>query len=287
MKLALLTIALSLPMAAQAPAPPTPANAPRLNVIFHGLFAFIISSRDIEVLAPQVDDHVYKAGAWGNEMRLKEGFEYELEGVRPASAVPPIDPNANIIVHTAPGFKRDKSKLFCSIKFPLPDQIVGLRRVTVDPRTMFNGKAATQLKCTKIPLVLVFTYALDPNKPLSLGKGLPWQPTRNAVKTVNLHVWAESEALQSPLTMTHPMLPFTQLVGLFPWLDLKMISSATADPDPQTNVRGLDPFEERTLKERSVLLTAIPPPGAPPAAPSAGGSEVTSCIPLIIRTDAQ
>src|SRR5436305_14965226 len=53
----------------------------QLNIIFHGLFSYIIWSDHLEVLAPQVDEHVYKAGTWGQEMRLKESVMYRLTGV--------------------------------------------------------------------------------------------------------------------------------------------------------------------------------------------------------------
>jgi hypothetical protein len=288
-----IVVALSLFAAAQisdhpgvaAPAPSQPtALAPNLNVIFHGLFAFVVWSDHIEVLAPQVDDHAYKAGSWGNEVRLKEGKIYELTGVRPASAVPAIDPTTNVVLDKVDNIKREQSNLFCSIKFPLPAAIKSLRRLSAaDSSKMFGGNAAAHLQCRQVPLLEVFVYPIDSLKNLSLGNDLPWQPSMNGDKTVNLHVWAEPEAMLSPMPGAHSMKAFNQLMALFPDLDLKLNSSGKAPPEAQTNIRGMSVVEQKTLRERSPVITVVPANKA--KGPSGGGAEVTTCLPLIIRND--
>src|SRR5579871_6838679 len=123
----------------------------QLNVVFHGLFAYIIGPNGVEVLAPQVDDHVYKAGTWGKEFPLKASVVYELQGVHGEVQPPSVDEQNNLVLKNISNIDRSPARLFCSFMLPLPTKIVGLRTVRSGAgRPIFVGSAAAQLKTKSV-----------------------------------------------------------------------------------------------------------------------------------------
>lgn len=256
----------------------TPHNL-QLNVVFHGLFAYIINHDHIEVLAPQVDEHAYKAGTWGKEFRLKETAVYQLQGIHAEKNAPPLDVRNNLVLKNITTIDRSPAKLFCSFILPLPKQIVGLRMVQSAPqRPIFLGSAAAQLKTTAVPLIQTFIYQIDDVRRLRLNDS-GWQPEIINQQVVNLHIWAEPDVEMAELSTTHAVQGFSQLLALFPGVDLQLAFSTGAAPDTKTQVLSLNGWEERTLIERYQLL--FPP--APKRKKK--GAEIANCIGLVVMNN--
>jgi len=72
-----------------------------LNVIFHGLFAFLVwnSSKYIQAIAPVVSNHSYYAGgkSFASLKALNQGQSYSLNGVKPGGFSPGFDPGKNSV----------------------------------------------------------------------------------------------------------------------------------------------------------------------------------------------
>lgn len=247
----------------------------QLNVVFHGLFSYIIWPDHVEVLVPMVDDHVYKAGTWGREFRLREGVVYHLDGVHAEARIPEIDMRNNLVLTKVSKIDRSPERIFCSFILPLPRQIIGLRLASSPPNhPTFQGKALNGTNPDSIPLVQAMIYSVE-SQP-NLGKKFPWVPEDNGSGAINLHIWAEPE-VDMP-EGSHPMQAFSRLMAIFPDVDLQLAFGASALPDKATHVRGLKPWEERSLVERSKLL--FPPKPQKPAISK--GTEVSNCVGMIV-----
>jgi len=248
----------------------------KLNVVFHGMFAFITWPDGIEVLAPNEEDHVYKAGAWGRERRLCEGCVYTLTGVVPHSNRPELNPSENLVVRNLRQINRDPEVLFCSMRLPFPESLEGLRRVQLhDDRPIFGGAAADQIVASSLPLVPVLTYAVDDLARVAFDPLPMWVAEPGANGIANLHVWAESDCFFTEDERDHPIRGFEQLIRLFPGLDLQLLYSTGAARDAEVPVPGMQDWEQATLRERSRLLYGIPQD------PNGGrGAEVTNCLAL-------
>ena len=242
------------------------------------MFAFVIWKDRIEVLAPQEEDHVYKAGAWGRERRLREGGVYRLQGVMPGTAPPALNANENLIVSRWTEIERDRELLFCALNLPLPESMTGLRRVKADSsRRLFGGAAAATLSPQTLPLIQVLTYGVEDSAKLRFDPIVPWVPAADAQGVVNLHIWAESECLFTEMERDHPMHGFECMMRLFPGRDLKLSYSPRAAMDGSVELPGMQVWEQATLRERSRLLF-----GVPEEIGDGRGAEVTNCLALVV-----
>lgn len=272
-----LTNVLQLTVSAQGALPHATAKEAQLNVVFHGLFSYIIWPDHVEVLAPQVDEHVYKAGSWGKEFRLREGVVYRLEGVHAEARIPDIDVRNNLVLTKISNIDHSSAKLYCSLILPMPQQMIGLRRAYPPPKQpAFQGKALSGTNPDSIPLVQTLVYKVEgqPN----LGKEFPWVSEDKGSGTINLHIWAEPEIDTTGMSPSHASQAFSHLMSLFPDLDLQLAFGASASPDKSTLVRGLKPWEERSLVERSQLL--FPPKRRNLKIDR--GTEVSNCVGMIV-----
>lgn len=256
---------------------PIDQSPQQLNVVLHGLFAVVISDDHLDVLMPQVDDHVYKAGAWGKEFRLREGVTYELTGVV-GSKNTLINPDQNLLLRGFTQLHREPSKLFCSLKLPLPAEFRSLRRVAqAQTQRVFGGATAAKINAREFPLVITLIYRNFDHTRLALG-ALPWTPELDA-KVINLHIWAEPDA---PLGVNigHAPEAFQRLMQLFDGIELYFTASpsvaARIPIDKKTGVDGLQPWEESGITERSRLLFPKQ------SASATKGTEIRNCLSLII-----
>ena len=246
----------------------------KLNVVFHGMFAFIFWRDRVEVLTPPEDDHVYKAGSWGRERRLREGGVYFLRGVTPGTR-PTLDPSANLIVREVNRIERSPEAVFCSFELPLPAGITGLRRLQVDPARRLVGGTAAAAMPASLPLVQVFTYSFADAAVISFDPLPVWAPEPDPQGIVNLHVWAESDSVFTEAEHDHPLRGFERLMRIFPGLDLELLYSTGTPMDGSVSVPGMEVWEQATLRERSRLLFGGPKE-------SGRGAELTNCLGLIV-----
>lgn len=249
-----------------------------LNVIFHGLFAYVISDTGIEILVPQLTEHTYKAGTWGQEMRLSEGRTYQLQGVTDYRVMPAgtPDPSLNAVVYDFPDIYRSGPNFYCSLQLPFPKALRSVRRSPPIAdllagqkvfKAAFNGKDSTGInkKIQKVAMVQVLVYEYGDISALKLAcrqgsvpePSLAWDPILGD-GTVNLHVFAEPE-FKFDQMQNHPIHGMEALRSLFPKLDLQLNFAVEALPDRSSPVIGLSVEEEASLPEQLQLVKSPVP----------------------------
>ena len=253
------------------------AHKLQLNVVFHGLVSYIVWPDHIEVLVPQVDEHVYKAGSWGKELRLKESFVYRLTGVYGASTPPQIDVRNNLVLRKISNIDRSQTKLFCSFNLPLPLEFKALRQARANG-PIITGRSLSADAPTSVPLVQTLIYRIEDLSNLRLSNNFLWKPEVTAMGTVNLHIWAEPDVdMAAMASVGHPTQAFSRLMALFPEVDLHLEFNAAAPTDKITNIHGLNGWEENSLIERQMLLFP-----KNEKLKSGKGTEVSNCVGLIV-----
>ncbi len=240
-----------------------------LNVVLHGLFGYVIRpthiSTDpdiaIEILVPQMDEHVYLAGTWLQELRLGEGRTYQLRGATANGSMPELKTSENPVVqyYNFKDINRSPQSLYCSLELPFPKCIVSIRRAPVPKaRQVFSGNDSGEInrELKGLATVQVFVYKYESIDKLKLTANLEsdvkrfdWQPKLNESGTVNLHVFAEA-----PFDLKHmgdhAVEGMKALADLFPLLDLQL-----DDRDLETQITrdlplGVSELEEHSLSER-------------------------------------
>lgn len=222
-----------------------------LNVVLHGMVGIVVEKDHVRVLMPQTDDHVFLAGAWRSERRLKQGIDYRLSGVAAGNAGADIARRA-IAVRGFPVV--DTSELlFCSIRLPIPGEVRNVR-IVQRGKLIFTGKTAGQLAGLKeFALIPILRYRYADLKALNLGP-LRWHPEPKE-GIVNLHIFGE------PLTeeifghqhngQSHLQEAFVNMVKLFKGMDLTITGHGDPDDGEPIQGIGLPDTEQVMLVERT------------------------------------
>ena len=234
-----------------------------LNVIFHGLFAFVLWKKQnyIQVLAPIVGDHVYKAGGRGTHLQpLAAGQTYTLTGVKDGGMNPGFDPDMNSVFNNHAQI--DARAVYCSFLINIPNGIYALRCLPKMPGEEFYTSSPEPLhKPGQLPLVHVLTYSPDSIQPLNLSP-LKKLQMYVAGDTANLHVRAEPERMSQESTPG----AFDRLNFVFPDLGAQLnpkYGEASQPLDPQGwpgFPHGVDVDDECALVD---VLNGCPPPTRP------------------------
>lgn len=221
-----------------------------LNVVLHGLFVLHFRDAEIELLTPDVHDHIYRAGNWDmNEVcPLYKEEEYSLCGVTANPNPPTLPTDCNLDFSQ----ERDKFKLrpersVFKVWLPFPDQLK-LLRCSPDPY-LYSGKPPVcrapqngERPVTKLSLCQVLIYRVKDYRSLELA-GTRWKPRINHnIGTANLHFWAEPPDRLSPC---HADDAYQKLDDLLDTLHLRLAFYSTVPLDADTGVKGLPPEEEQ------------------------------------------
>src|ERR1700693_4039481 len=193
-----------------------------LNVVLHGLFAFVVWSnlKYIQAIAPIVTDHSYFAGgkSLASLKSLKQGQIYTLGGVKANQTLTNgFDVRKNSIFENI--HDTDFRQAYCQILLPFPDAVYPLRVVPKQSGCEFY-KTAPKLKQNTdfLPLIHVFSYTLaSTHKPTIVPlSGLVLDQTTTSY---NLHLRAEPkvESVGAPVA-------FDSLNLLFPELKAQLSS---------------------------------------------------------------
>jgi len=234
-----------------------PADPSKVNLIFHGLFAFIVwkNTKYIQAIAPVVDDHSYMAGgkALASLMPLAKGQTYELKGVKDGKMSPGFDDTKNSVFEKINDI--DIRQSYCQINLPFPDAVYGLRAVPKQSGCDFYTKAPKlKHKPDELPLIHVLSYTLSSDMPSIDGlNGVVMDKTAS---WYNLHLRAE------PKIEINAMPGFNSLNKLFPELNAQLAGcydNFYSRPDPAFP-DGLSIEDECTLPE--LILNLCPPPAA-------------------------
>jgi hypothetical protein len=241
-----------------------------LNVVFHGMWAFVPRPYGVEVVAPKVLGHTYRAGTWCAEQDLSFGECYYLEGVRPNESNVEVSGSSNIIL---PGPLADdyQSGIFCTWVLPRPWAFHSVRRMPIGPQ-WFRGPEQSRRYVDylrELALVQVLCYPFDEPNSISIrqlsrcGAELPWDKLFDKeTRTVNLHVFAE-EPMGLPgkwMNLLHPTLAFSQAAKLVD-LDLGFQYPATWEGPaelPDSGVAGVPSSQVSSLPERGIVVSSSP-----------------------------
>jgi len=242
-----------------------------LRIVLHGAFAVILEDSGIRLYAPAVRDHSYKAGCWGQELRLEEGSSYPFTPVSELcpSKLLKIDSTTNAVLHRKTPEQSIQDICFCSLSGPLPNEIHSLRRVyKVHPDdAFFAGSDAkdinANLKTFSLVHVLVYKFKTGPT--FADLPNIPWKQTykemfvdenlkaKSSVARIELpttfHFFAE------PDTNVRQQQAFPCIVDHFSDVHLDVTETEPADKtDWSTSLKGLHRWEQMGLLERSKLL---------------------------------
>jgi hypothetical protein len=180
----------------------SPAAPPvtKLNLIFHGLFAFIVweDVKQIEILPPLVvetdpaSSHQYLAGGRkrGDLYDLAQGQQYWLEGIVPGKLRGGVKTRNNSVFHEKKNI--DRLVPFCSYVLDFPDQIFSLRCIQKEnDQDFYTSNPLIFTDPEFLPLMHVFTYQVKDAGKLSLAP-FAHAPTDNGDGTAYLHIRAEA-----------------------------------------------------------------------------------------------
>ena len=158
-----------------------------LNVIFHGMFAFVPDKTGITAVVPEFnEEHVYFAGAWRRESPLVRGRKHQLH-MTGAKAMPPLSGDEHVLIHcekTKPNLGRS----YCTLRLPFPHRIVGLQHA---PAGSFRFTGQQKSACERVPTLEAFVFDGD-FADASLTPENLWRPG------ANLHVFADPSGAAGP-----------------------------------------------------------------------------------------
>jgi hypothetical protein len=234
---------------------------PRVNVVFHGTFAFLDWGSTLEVLIPDVRFHVYRAGTWEKEKDLLSRHTYTLKGVKAEAAVPDLSGLGIPLINTDKVRKinRDPALVFCSLVLPPAAKLSALDFLALeDPeQVLFDGKDATEKtkEMTSYATTHVLTYDCKSPQDLKLDGLDDWTPVEGPKGFINLHVFAEPD-MRMPTDQhqfMHMLDSFDELVHLFD-ASLHVQQQVRQGPyrpgKPRKPVDGLPPLQQDGLVER-------------------------------------
>ena len=257
-----------------------------LNVIFHGLFLFIVRDEYVEVLAPRAKEHVYGGGNWYQEYRLREDI-YTLtmkrwEGAHPKRLFESCSgTNNNVILvpsNRLQGIDPDDDA-YCTLQLPFPDDFSplgtfksGYPGQLLGPSLLTGHDDDLISKVDTLGTAHVFTYKVqkftdkDPDKPrLSNSR---WYPEKNLLGAYNLHFFATPTfEFETPeAAASHSVHAFQGAASLLKGLRLKMKDNRKVDFQPPKRRSGI------FGKEQGTLRACIPEPKFSPPAICDGAS---------------
>jgi hypothetical protein len=220
-----------------------------LNLVLHGLFVLHFKDTHIELLTPEVHDHIYRAGNWdfNQTYGLNKGDEYALRGVKHMPSAPIITSSCNV-EYSEEKFKFTvhPEKSYLKVWLPFPEELK-LLRCSPDHKELYKSACKDQNEpgtepVNNLSLCQVLIYRVPDYRELALA-GTKWKPKIDrSTYTANLHLWAEPE---NRLTPCHALAAYSKLDELLDPLHLRLGFYSTVPLDRDTGVWGLPPEQEQ------------------------------------------
>ena len=254
-----------------------------LHVMFHGTFVFDFHDAFVDVLIPEVDDHVYRAGSWLGETDLICGEQsnghahhtpaghtnhhgpeiYRLTGVESGN-VTSLPSEHNLMFKTS--FRPDVDRLLrARIRVPLPDRITTPRRGRLGKKGFRPNDDLPSDYRGYLGTLQVFTYHFRSDNALRLNchpEHTLWEPAF-AGGVVTLHVIAAPEHfhLSPPLNAggrSHVQNAFQACMALFQGVNLDMAQLPETNEFDRSDVpAGAIPEETEDLAPRIRRLSQL------------------------------
>src|SRR5579884_1410539 len=235
-----------------------------LNVIFHGPFIFAMYSNRIEVLLPDIKEHIVGAGTFKSERPCLPDI-YSLIGIKTdQSAMVNLDPKHFVLDANKTKFQIASESYYRFILQPLPYRIIPLGLLTLTSLLVLTGNDARSI--TNPPVfgsAHSFTYKIEVNKDEPQLENMQWTPVVRSgdnVNSINLHIFAESPYL---LDLLHPNRDFTSLVAYLAGLSLdaqRPFPQVTSFvPNPDATQYGITKEEQGGLRFILDASPLVPP----------------------------
>jgi hypothetical protein len=214
-----------------------------VNVLFHGVFGYVLREKCIEIYTPAVCHHVYMAGGIDNASckPLVRGLTYDLRGVcgDPNQRSKPNNDDYPLLSLDAGDTLDEFNKRFCKFHIPYPRTIDGYssQMYPVDAfeaGAIFAGANAGPLNGMDVlPSSLIFVYLRnDGMLRLESETGdsvidLSQLPETCVPGITNVHIWCTLQNDPNGMSPANGMSPeghlrraFAALVDCFPELEL-------------------------------------------------------------------
>lgn len=256
-----------------------------VNLVFHGVFAFVLNPDTIDVVFPYFSPHEYLFGCWGDLEPLGKGDLHVvgLQGISHCRPYPDFSPDQSA---TVANFNETcDDNLFCTVKLKHYPSSVHLFRPYAKPldkngvvisRFPFSGVHGQGLNPSALAGPIVFCYQATcledvqivyRKKPLKFNRN----PESDS-ETMNLHFFAEGEKDlpqegdldRPPQVSVHYQNAWTRLVSTIASLDIRLgqlwpfVLGHTQPLPPKTGVPGLPPEQLADLDE---IFNAVHHPG--------------------------
>lgn len=173
--------------------PETPEGFTRVNVVFHGLWAFeTTNAGPVIAYTPllegtEVYSHVFVAGSHKDHVNLLKGVRHYLAGIEERD---PKDHDFsrqdNVVVDNKAFIAGTE---FCSVELPAPVEIRSVRLADVTSYQPFVGADGKNLHPTRVAMVQVFIYYVNNPETVSL-EPVNVKPT-DKEDAWNLHIFAQ------------------------------------------------------------------------------------------------
>jgi hypothetical protein len=168
-----------------------PDPTDRVNVVFHGTFAFDFHGDGVTAICPEVAGHSYGIGVAGEEVYLPAGpcqlgFQGGPPPANPSSGNTP-DGAQYLVVNRA--IVGDPKMGFCWINLPVPDEFHGLRYAS-DSQFFTTASAYGSPIPGTLPTITVLRYFRDP-RTLTFAPVAVWQRPPGVCNKLNVHVFAD------------------------------------------------------------------------------------------------
>jgi hypothetical protein len=206
-----------------------------LNVIFHGMFAFVPDKTGITAVVPDLGaEHLYFAGAWMRENPLVRGRKHQLH-VTGAKAMPPICHEEHAVIHSE-RVRPNLGRSYCTVRLPFPHKIVGMRHAPVGS---FKFTGLQKPACERVPTLEAFVYKGTTSED-SFTPENPWRPG------ANLHLFANP----SGATVRTSLARLRKCVLPEPDVDVTLVEAGYNLPLIQ-EIDGIPAEEMEDLKART------------------------------------
>jgi hypothetical protein len=195
----------------------------QLNVVLHGMWAVIVTSECIELLAPRFPDHTVSAILPGGVdlQTLKPKRSYPLIGVDRRATPARFPREKALVVENLYVINRAADTVFCSIYLPHAVNIDVQRKVKVEAVRFLAGRHGEKLAPKRISLIHTLTYNYTGSAALSFGDIQLAGAGGNA--NYDLHLFSEPSSNAMPKrTLPYACDAFDRFSRIFPGLDLQL-----------------------------------------------------------------
>ena len=255
-----------------------------VNLVFHGVFAFVLDQTTLDVVFPYYSPHEYLFGCWNDFEPLPKGdiSASGLDGISGCRPSPDFDPT-QVPTVTSGLSQRCPDNLFCTLHLhQYPCEVHYFRPYSLPPsrpalsRFPYKGVHGDNINVTTLsgPIVLRYTAASpDTVQFVFRNKTLKFNRTPEAgFETLNIHFFGEGEGDLPPdddpdrpaQVSVHYTGAWTNLTSTIASLDVRLdkifpfVNGKNPIPTGPTALPDLPSYELRELDE---LQLGRPDPG--------------------------